>query len=157
MTQRMDGMGPHGHGRRNNPYRESDDLLNSFFNADWVGAVLRDFGRECKVESFPPANISTNKEGTIKFELALAGYSEEDIKLSAEADKLTISSEKKEDKDEDIVYLHKGIRGRKFSVTYSLNAKFDISKTKAKFANGILTITIPVAEEKKPRDIKIEL
>ena len=134
-----------------------------FFNDPWILDFFKDFDRTfktSKVTNFPPCNISTNKEGTVKFEFALAGYDEKDLEITVEDDKLIITNEvEEESKDEkekdDYRYLHHGIRSSSFKAVYPLGHKLDSAKASAQFKDGMLTITIPVAEERKPRSIKI--
>jgi HSP20 family molecular chaperone IbpA len=136
--------------------------LESFFNDSWMEEIFRDIDRRFKttaLTNFPPCNISTDKEGTIKFEFALAGYDERDLGVNVEDDKLVISAScNKEDKDnQEEAYLHHGIRAREFRAVYPIGTRFDTTQAQAAFRNGILTVRIPVAEEKKPRSLQIEL
>ena len=139
--------------------------LESFFNDSWMEDIFRDVDRRFKTSSitnFPPCNISTDKEGTIKFEFALAGYEEQDLSVNVEDDKLVISASHSVEDDEnesqeEEAYIHHGIRAREFRAVYPIGTRFDTTQAQAAFRNGILTVRIPVAEEKKPRSLQIEL
>lgn len=157
-----------GYGRGGNGISTLPQVLNeleSFFNDSWMEDIFRDVDRRFKastITNFPPCNISTDKEGTIKFELALAGYEEQDLSVNVEDDKLVISATQTGAKEpaeasEEEAYLHHGIRAREFKAVYPIGTRFDTTQAQATFRNGILTVRIPVAEEKKPRSLQIEL
>lgn len=137
--------------------------IDSFFNDSWMEDIFRDVDRRFKtasITSFPPCNISTDKEGTIKFEFALAGYEEQDLHVNVEDDKLIISASRSAEEtqeQEEAAYFHHGIRARDFRAVYPIGTRFDTTQAQAMFRNGILTVRIPVAEEKKPRTLQIEL
>lgn len=137
--------------------------IESFFNDSWMEDIFRDVDRRFKtsaITNFPPCNISTDKEGTIKFEFALAGYDEQDLSVNVEDDKLVISAAheaEEEAPEEEEAFIHHGIRAREFRAVYPIGTRFDTTQAQAAFRNGILTVRIPVAEEKKPRSLQIEL
>ena len=103
---------------------------------------------------FPPYNI--RKEGDINhvIEMALAGFSKDDIEVEVAQGVLTIRSMKENTDDEATV--HRGISYRKFDRKFTLAD--DIVVNGAKLENGLLTITLEqiIPEEKKPKLIKIQ-
>lgn len=104
-----------------------------------------------KLPSYPPYNI--RKEGdNFTIEMALAGFSKDDIEVTVTEDILTISSNK-ENSSKDEVY--KGISERKFTRNFSMAD--DIEVKSAELKNGLLTIKLEriIPENKKPRKIKI--
>ena len=113
------------------------------------------FGGSHRLEtasSFPPYNI--RKEGDEKYtiEMAVAGFSQEDLEVELKEGVLTIRSKsEKEEKD----YLHRGIARRAFSRSFTLSD--DIEVKGADLVNGMLTIDLEriVPEEKKSRLIEI--
>lgn len=165
MTQLVTrGNRGNGYGRAGiNTLPQVLNELESFFNDSWMEDIFRDVDRRFKTASitnFPPCNISTDKEGTIKFEFALAGYDEQDLNVNVEDDKLVISASHSAEGDEvqeEEAYIHHGIRAREFRAVYPIGTRFDTTQAQAAFRNGILTVRIPVAEEKKPRSLQIEL
>lgn len=166
MTQLV-SRGNRGNGYGRGGFNTLPQVLNeleSFFNDSWMEDIFRDVDRRFRassITSFPPCNISTDKEGTIKFEFALAGYDEQDLTVNVEDDKLVISAshsaEESEDDTPEEAYIHHGIRAREFRAVYPIGTRFDTTQAQAAFRNGILTVRIPVAEEKKPRSLQIEL
>jgi molecular chaperone IbpA len=105
---------------------------------------------------FPPYNIQKIEDFKYTIELALAGFSKDDIEVEVAAGVLTVRSVKESKEVDDEWTLHRGISYRKFNRKFTLAD--DIIVNDAKLENGLLTITLEqiVPEEKKPRLIKIK-
>ena len=104
-----------------------------------------------KLPSYPPYNI--RKEGNnFTIEMALAGFSKDDIEVTVTEDILTISSSKEKPKKDEI---YRGISDRKFTRNFSMAD--DIEVKSAELKDGLLTIKLEriIPEHKKPRKIKI--
>jgi molecular chaperone IbpA len=103
---------------------------------------------------FPPYNI--RKEGDLNhvIEMALAGFSKDDIEIEVAQGVLTIKSMKENENDDETI--HRGISYRKFNRKFTLAD--DIVVNDAKLENGLLTINLEqiIPEEKKPKLIKIK-
>ncbi|RKY60288.1 MAG: Hsp20/alpha crystallin family protein [Candidatus Latescibacterota bacterium] len=86
----------------------------------------------------------------------LPGMEKDDIKVSIENNVLTISGEKKQEKEEKDRTYHwsERVYGR-FSRSFTLPARVDANKVKAVYKNGVLTLTLPKVEEAKPKQIEI--
>jgi molecular chaperone IbpA len=106
-------------------------------------------------DSYPPYNVREIDEDTRVFELAVAGFKKDEIKVTLENRVLSISGEKDKE-EEETKYLHKGIGTRKFSKTVTLWEYWEVES--ADMNDGILYIVIKreIPEEKKPRSIKIK-
>ena len=106
------------------------------------------------VVNYPPHNLV--KESSIEFrlELALAGYTREDISVSTEWNKLFVECKKAD--DEDVEYLHRGIAKRAF--TWSRTLSDDVEVTDVQFDNGMLIIklmrVIPEHQKKKTYELQ---
>ena len=102
---------------------------------------------------FPPYNI--RKEGDYHYviEMALAGFSKEDIEVEVADGTLSVRSDKKDDAADN---LYRGIAFRKFNRKFTLSD--DIVVNDAALDNGMLTINLErvVPEEKKPRLIEVK-
>jgi HSP20 family protein len=61
---------------------------------------------------------------------------------------------RKETKEKD--YVHKEIRYGMISRSISLPVDVKADKAEANFENGVLTVTLPKAEEVKPKQIKVQ-
>ena len=103
--------------------------------------------------NYPPYNIRKGaEEDSYIIELALAGFSEEDVTVSVKESNLTVSGELS---DKDNGFVHQGISQRKFSRNFVLAD--DVVVQGADLSNGILSIYAErvVPEEKKARTIEI--
>lgn len=113
--------------------------------------------------NFPPTDIYVIEEdGTLVFELAVAGYKPEDIRITFSGDSLQISDVKegKLDKVEEKKrrFFKNRIARRDFSLKYSLApGKFDTENAEASYADGILKIEIPRSQSSKPKELQIKL
>ena len=103
---------------------------------------------------FPPYNIRKDGDLNHVIEMALAGFSKDDIEVEVAQGVLTVRSMKENTDDDSNVY--RGISYRKFNRKFTLAD--DIVVNDAKLENGLLSIELEqiVPEEKKPRLIKIK-
>ena len=132
-------------------------IFDRFFNNDLMDWNLGNFSSTDT--SLPAVNV---KEDDNEFEIDVAapGMSKNDFKINFQNNVLTISSEKKEEKEnKKESYTRKEFSYQSFqrSFTVAENA-VDSDKISAKYDNGILHITLPKKEEIKPkpmREIKI--
>ena len=103
---------------------------------------------------FPPYNIHKGGDYSYTIEMALAGFSKDDIEIEVAENTLSVRSDKKDETDEWT--FHRGISYRKFDSKFTLAE--DIVVNGAKLENGMLTIDLEriVPEEKKPRLIEVK-
>jgi molecular chaperone IbpA len=104
--------------------------------------------------AFPPVNVISVDEHNYIVELAVAGYTDEEIEVTSEKNVLTVTG-KKTDKDERS-YLVKGIAGRSFARKFVLADTVVVKD--ASLNNGILSIDLEnvIPETQKPRKITIK-
>ena len=104
--------------------------------------------------SFPPHNIIKLDDTHYVVELAVAGFSKDEIEITSEDGTLTIKGERK-DKDVDVTYLHRGIGTRSFTKTLTIAETVEVKG--AEFKDGILRVGLEniIPEHKKPRKIEI--
>ena len=103
----------------------------------------------------PAFDIYENKDSfTVVAELP--GVKKEDLAISLHEGRLSISGERKrEEKSENTdVYRSERVFGR-FQRTFTLPAAVTAEKVTAKFTDGVLTVTLPKAEEAKPKQIDV--
>lgn len=112
-----------------------------------------------------PVDVSSNCEN-LKMEVAIVGADEKDIDVSVEDDILNVKYTKPEIScDEPVksdslrVYRiqHKGITRRSFDHAWRISQKYDLKKLNATLDKGLLTIIIPIAENKKAEKIQINV
>lgn len=102
---------------------------------------------------WPPYDITRTGEETYRITLALAGFSPEEISITAQQNLLTIAGQKSEGSKQD--FLHQGIASRPFEHKFSLEDHVEVAG--ASFENGLLQIDLVrrVPEAMKPRRIVI--
>lgn len=107
--------------------------------------------------NFPPYNIVKTGDYTYDVELALAGFSKEDITVDYADNMLSVKSVKNtdENKENDGV-LHRGISKRYFSKSFTIAD--DVEVKGAELKDGLLKISLEriVPEGKKPRTIEVK-
>jgi len=92
----------------------------------------------------------------IVVEAALPGIKPEDVDITVLGDTLTISASHREEESRDEEgYTYREIRRGSFSRTVTLPTGVKSDAATATFENGMLTLTIPKAEQAKPRQIRI--
>jgi len=104
----------------------------------------------------PALDVYQNKDNVVAT-IELPGMRKDDIDISLHEDVLTISGERKlETKESD-----KAERTERFTGTFrrsiSLPTRVDASKVSATYKDGILTVTLPKAEEAKPKQIQVNI
>ena len=88
-------------------------------------------------------------------QLAVAGFTEQDISIELEKNVLSIKGEKREEQDPDFEFLHRGIATRSFHKTIRLADTIEVES--ASIENGILSVVLMniIPEEKKVKKIPI--
>src|SRR2546427_8201237 len=140
------------------PLREMKDFKNRL--STLFGRPLRRTnGREeiTLPEWTPLADITEDdKEYLIKAELP--EMKKEDVKVTVENGVLTISGERKFEKEEKKKKYHRVERAYgSFMRSFSLPDQADASKVKAEFKNGMLTVHLPKSEKAKPKQIEVNV
>jgi molecular chaperone IbpA len=105
-------------------------------------------------ETFPPYNIEKIAEDSYRVTLAVAGFAEEDLEVTAQPNQLTVTGRKRPEGLSSNM-LYKGIAARPF--TRQFNLAEHVYVRGAKLANGLLTIDLEreIPEAMKPRRIEI--
>ena len=107
--------------------------------------------------NYPPYNIKKVNENDFVIEVALAGFSKEDINVELKDSTLTVKNKLKEKviENESNGVIHKGISTRQFERAFTIAE--DIKVKDAELKNGLLSIELEriIPEEKKPRLIKV--
>lgn len=96
-------------------------------------------------------------EDAVVVKSAIPGIKPEDIDISLTGDTLTIKGETKfEEEVEEENYVRREMRYGSFVRTLSIPTSVVVDKADAEFENGVLTLTLPKAEEVKPKAIQIK-
>lgn len=130
-----------------------DLLFRDFFKSEL------DFQPAIEAKISHPVDIYENKNG-LHFEIACTGLTKNDIEINIEGDILKISYNKPKDEAccevDDCKYIHRGIAKRSFNLGYKVASKFNLSESSAEMKDGLLRISVPFAEEAKPKALKIK-
>lgn len=122
------------------------DSENSIFDYDL--SIPYDMETKLNAQNEPQEQILT---------FALAGYKKEQINVKVVDDKLTLAINKVEKTENDATTIvhHKGICQRSIQMKWSNLGMIDKKNIKTKFADGLLTITLPfMAKEETVIDIE---
>ena len=115
----------------------------------------RTFNMAPKQDNYPPHNIIRSGEHQFQIELAVAGFSEDELDVQLSGRTLKITGNRKRDPNVDVEYLHRGIASRDFERTFPLSENVEVRG--ATVQNGIMTVSLEliVPEEDKPKKIAI--
>jgi molecular chaperone IbpA len=130
------------------PFARSSVGFDRMFNA--LEESLRSPNAE---SSWPPYNIARTGEAGYRIDLAVAGFSPEELSITAQQNVLVVEGKKAATQGPE--FLHRGIKGDAFIQRFSLA---DFVKVKsADYAHGVLSINLvrEIPEEAKPRQIAI--
>jgi HSP20 family protein len=143
--------------RWNDPIREFaqlQDRINRVFN----DAYRSDEGLLTSGAWVPPVDIYQNGDHEVVIKAELPDMTRDDIDITVDNGTLTLRGEKKlsdELKEEQFHRIER--RYGTFSRSFSLPQTVDTSKVAAEYKNGVLSIRLPLREEAKPRQIKVDV
>ena len=100
---------------------------------------LHSYGMGRANEAYPPYNLVQESNVKWRIEVALAGWSKDEIEVSTESNILLIRSKAAKDKEEE-EYMHRGISTRTFARGFNLSDDVEIGDVG--FNNGMLTIEL---------------
>jgi HSP20 family protein len=105
----------------------------------------------------PPVDIFQNGSHEVVLKAELPDMTREEIDITVENGTLTIKGEKKLPAEREDQFHRIERRYGAFSRSFSLPQTVDTSKVAADYRNGVLTVRLPLREEAKPRQIKVEV
>jgi HSP20 family protein len=138
------------------PFREMNSLQST------LNRVFQDYGRGndelLNSGSFvPPVDIYEDQNG-ITLKMEVPGVSQQDINISLENNTLTVTGERKFEKNEKEENFHRiERRYGAFARSFTLPNTVDAEKVHAAYENGILNIQLAKRAEAKPKQIKINV
>ena len=137
----------------NLPTRVFDPFKNMTVGFDNIFdqlSTLSDFD----IPNYPPYNIKKIDKENYQLEMALAGFSKDEIDVEVKENTLTISA-RTSDKEEDS-FVHQGIARRAFKRRWTLAEHLEVDDAKLKDGILIVEMKLNLPEEKKPKTIKIK-
>jgi len=138
--------------RRQPELRRLNDVFDAAFNG-WP------FGPEMSLGAptawFPPTDVVEDSEG-IRISLELPGIKPEDVEVTIENRTLTVKGEKTQASEQKSTRLHRYERSYgRFERSFQLPDTIDADRISARYEHGVLTLTLPRAEEAKPRKVQV--
>ena len=144
--------------RWNDPFREFAHLQNRINRVFSDAYGQNDEGLTTSGTWVPPVDIYQNGDHEIVLKAELPDLTREDIDITVDNGTLTIKGVKKlsnEVKDEQYHRIERPYGS--FSRSFSLPQTVDSTKVGADYRNGVLTVRLPLREEAKPRQIKVDV
>jgi molecular chaperone IbpA len=133
-----------------------NDFDKLFVGFDRLNKELTRRNESSPLTNYPRYNLVAVGDTGYRIEMALPGWSKDDIDIKQHKNKLTIEgTEKQELSSGEERYVHKGLSGKTFSRIFTLGDWVEIAD--AKFTHGMLVINLQVntPDEEKPKTITI--
>ena len=129
----------------------SSPMVRQFVGFDTLFDELNEMAAR-KEPNYPAYNIAKDDEEHYRIEVALAGFSIDDISIEAEKSVLKIEANKSNERSN---YIHQGIAQRGFSKMFRLAEYIKVDD--AQFVDGILTVALhrEIPEADRPQKIAI--
>ena len=129
------------------PYRRSTIGFDRLFD------LLENSGLGQGSESYPPFDLIQVDSNHYRINLAVAGFSRDEIDITAQQNQLIVSGKKSD--DDKVDYIHRGIANRQFERRFGL-ADF-IKVTEADLRDGLLSVDLvrEIPEAMRPRKVSI--
>jgi len=136
-----------------NTRRITTDFLNDPFLIGFDRMIERMRDTAPNQQAYPPYNIVKVDDDQYELQLAIAGFTYDDLDIQIKDGVLTI--EGKQEATDEKHYIHRGISGRSFSRVFTLADTVVVNG--ADLNDGILTVKLEnvIPEAKKPRKIEI--
>lgn len=128
--------------------------VHSIFPRHFVGfeSLLNELELRHEDTNYPPYNIIKQGDNRYAIEIAVAGFSKDDIEITSEDRDLIVKASKEQ---KDAEYLHKGISTKAFERNFRLADHVQV--VGADLSDGMLSIELEVVlpDEKRPKRIEI--
>ena len=128
-------------------------VFDRFFENDMFDWSNRNFSNTNT--TLPAVNIKEDDDG-FEVEMSAPGLDKKDFNIELNNSVLTISSEKEVENEtkEGQQFTRKEFSYQSFSRSFTLPETVEGEKIKAKYENGVLSVSIPKKEEAKPKPVK---
>ena len=135
------------------PFSEFDQLRREMLRV-FDAATGNDSGRDF-AGVFPPMNV-TQDDNNYYLRAEVPGFNAKDLSVAALRNRVSVSGKREIQQDNDQVSYHRKERAEgAFSRTVTLPGEIAADRIVARTSDGILTLTLPKAEEAKPRQIAV--
>ena len=130
------------------------EAMNQLFEESYVRPGRREAEGVQERAYRLPLDVYTTAE-QIVIQASLPGLGPDDVDITIEGDSLRIRGEIKPPL-ENVEYLFQERGHGVLTRTLTLNVPVEANQAEAVFENGVLTLTLPKAEETKPKTIKVK-
>lgn len=132
---------------------ELNPLYRTLVGFDRIASLMDQAARLDAAPGYPPFNVEQIGEDNFRIELAVAGFSEDDLSIEFKQNSLLVTGQRKAPEQRN--FLHRGIAERSFERRFGLADHVRVAG--AKLENGLLTIDLvrELPELLKPRKIEI--
>lgn len=105
--------------------------------------------------TYPPYNVIKKTDNDYEIEVAVAGFSLDEIDVEVNQNQLIIKGQRKREDDTEVEYLHKGLAYRDFEKVLTLAEHMQVGDASIK--DGVLRVEVTriVPEALKPRKINV--
>ncbi|RFC39139.1 MAG: heat shock protein Hsp20 [Candidatus Nitrotoga sp. LAW] len=134
---------------RSDPFTNVDDWFKGF--------GMRPFSMETESPSLIKIDLTEN-DTTYTVRAEIPGMKKEDVKVQVDGNRVSISAETKQEKEEkegDRVICRECYQGSSYR-SFTLGSDVDESKAQAKFENGVLELTLPKKNGKTSKQLEIK-
>lgn len=138
-----------------NPFADFEQLRHEMLRLFDAASGNDGYAREMTAGVFPPMNVTQDNDNYY-IRAELPGIKSSDLSVSALRNRVSISGRREIPKEAGKVSYHREERPEgEFSRTVTLPGEIAADKVEARYADGVLTLTLPKAEESKPRQIAV--
>lgn len=145
-----------------NPFRELEEMNDRLNRAFGRSNLMRGLDTEAKdalvgFDWAPSVDITENAE-EFQIKTELPEVKKEDVKIHVEDGVLTLSGERKQEKEEKDKKWHRVERSYgSFMRSFTLPTNVDDAKIRAELKDGILTLRLPKSASAKPKTVEVKL
>ena len=120
-----------------------------------LDAVGGDKSGDLEAGVFPPLNVTQNNDNFF-IRAEIPGIKTQDLSITAVRNRVSLAGKREIQLEKEQVSYHRKERADgSFNRTVTLPTEVEAARVDARYADGILTLTLPKAEEAKPRQITV--
>ena len=135
------------------PFTDFDQVRRQMLRL--LDSVAGDRFGEVGAGVFPPVNV-TQDDDNFYLRAEVPGIAPNDLSISAVRNRVSLAGRRELPREHERVSYHRKERVEgTFNRTVTLPNEVDAQRVEARYADGILTLTLPKAEEAKPRQITV--
>ncbi len=119
-----------------------------------TSSIRQQTGRDADYPLVPPADVLEDSDG-ITLYVDMPGVSKEGLKVEADKNTLVIEGELQFSMPPGMEALYAELQSNRYRRTFTLSGELDAERTVANLKNGVLSVTIPLRAEVRPRKIDV--